>query len=323
MSAQPRPVVTKLEVYQITFHRKYHPDQGVRIGDIFPPIFPHIANYCRDCERQAQYNEGLAKSVQMGSLTINDNVIFGQVGVGSSDRENDVLDTASSTIVFRVERHHALVAPMYFYLEFPEDSFTGLLLCSRYGRSGFKTVFEYALKDIVKNKYEDYAMTIELFQSIKVIEQVLKERTQFQCIRILNPKFSSDRADQLRRLIGETEPIDEHYDIEIQLRPRNKLRRLPLIERLRNTDDYAIALTDNADNEEVLVRVTIPGTTKTFNVAKPGQASTTFDISEKVELGPDRYPTMLSVHAAASDLAKFARDAIITQETGRRPEDAE
>ena len=307
-----------LSIYRITVNRRNEPDKLLPLDcldndvDLLSVIDGMLTRWHSDRYHHStsQYN-GPLRDRRVARIRQNTDGSFshhrlgryisGIVESGSYGTEESIINTDSGEVRHRKQKDEAQMVPFYFCFHIPANSKSGYLVLERIGNNGIFTMMSEAIGQEVmcKVSYRSVIKT-EPF----VIDDILNNNIS----SIINPRKVFLRGVKhsafsgglpLETLAGNSVSAEIVLSVSPQHTSPIRSLLLDLIGRYRKRQPLVV---DNIECSDVAFQVKIGNKTRKVSVARLDMLGTCMDVTYKVEIENDGYPSYESLHREACRL---------------------
>ncbi|MDZ8070641.1 MAG: hypothetical protein RMY64_34375 [Nostoc sp. DedQUE08] len=188
----------------------------------------------------------------------------------------------------------------------PKDTNEGILLLQRTGKHGIRTHFGIFLDKYFSDNFPGFSVEINTLVQEEIIKRIIYGGTikKLRCVKYQAPLDRVDGLDEGHEEIP--------HNMEIVL-SANKIPFLGKIQNFFNSKGSVKSLIElrdfNFDYDTVKVDVDLDGSLITFDLGCLQRAKAYYDISDKVVIDSDDYPTFQSIQT----IAKIYLQEVINQ----------
>lgn len=243
--------------------------------------------------------------------------IAGLWTVGEGGTERPVLDLVTHKVTGLLGKNQASLEPFFFDLHLEDGSKTGILLVQTAGISGIKTQLTVDFHDYFRGArgLEDLLLQIVPLADMGALKEFSKGALMTDVVLVNSGASQASRQTLQGARIGDV-ALDKGDSITVRI---HKKKGFPMaafsaakqvLSGERSADQFAL-VPGIKDADDVLVKLSRNGRTRTFSLRKPDESLCRWDISEEVELGKDGHPTFNSLMAASSHVYLEARKILV------------
>jgi hypothetical protein len=228
--------------------------------------------------------------------------ISGLIKSGDYGIETDLININSNEITYHRQKNETEPRPFYFLVYIPKNTTIGILLLERNGIYGVKTVFYNYFKSYFEKQFPQFIFSLDLLTPTDLIENVLKEG-RFTKIRFIKEGIPNNFEDVISNSRGNF-ILKGQFEQSITV-PRggflgNVADRILDVIHDRRTVKNMYEIPDDYDN--VKAEVEINGQYRTLDISNIERYRPNFNVTDKVELGTNGYPTFETINKAGFDL---------------------
>ena len=237
--------------------------------------------------------------------------ISGIIESGEYGTEEDGIDINTGKSTFRKKKTEALLKPFYFQFYIPENAVRAFLIVERIGVNGIMSIMKNAiLKDFSSKDCDDFVLNIAPLTLNKLVDKKMQQMSG-EAKKIILRKVHKEDLRVSRILGQQVEKAGITTDIVFNAAINKVFSFGNFLERIKtkyNKDTRLYEVDEDVSCSDVTFNVKINGQEKVFSLQNIQTLGMSVDITSKVKLGINSYPTYRSVHDEADEVLSYIRE---------------
>lgn len=318
-----------LSIYSITINKRRNREELQILSDFNggKDFYDYIAemlnvwklnNKTHEEENPIVLDEEESKAFRIGK-DVNGNFIMyhtgrsisGIIESGEYGTEEEGIDINTGKSSFKKKKTEALLKPFYFQFYIPQNAVRAFLIVERIGVNGIMSIMRNAILRYFSSKdCEDFVLNVNPLTINKLVDKKILQMSGEAKKVILRQV----RKDDLRvsKIFGQQiEDSGITTDIVYNAAINKVFSFGSFLERIKtkyNTATKLYEVDEDVSCGDIAFNVKIDGQDKVFSLMNIQTLGMSVDITGKVILGPNYYPTYRSVHKEADEVLSYIRE---------------
>jgi hypothetical protein len=243
--------------------------------------------------------------ISVSELTAKERRISGVIQSGLYGIQSKLIDIDTNNVVHERTTNQAEILPFYFLIDIPKGRNEGILILSRIGTYGIKTILSKFMEKHFLTNYSDFSILLKPLVPDQVVKQILFEG-RIKKLRFIKYQIPTDVIDG----------FDEgHEEISKNLEMSISASRLPIVGRLKGLFDGSRMVKNlfeiqdyGFDYDTIKVEVEMGGSNRIVNLGNWEKVRNYVNITDRVTLGNNGYPAFPSIESLALELNRSLSD---------------
>ena len=236
--------------------------------------------------------------------------ISGIIESGEYGTEEEGIDINTGKSTFKKKKTEALLKPFYFQFYIPQNAVRAFLIVERIGVNGILSIMRNAiLKYFSKTDCDDYVLNINPLTLNKLVDQKMRQMSGEAKKIILRQVRKDDR--RVSRILGQQEESGITTDIVYNAAINKVFSFGSFLARIKtqyNAETKLYEVDEEMSCGDIAFNIKIGGQDKVFSLMNIQTLGMSVDITGKVRLGANSYPTYGSVHKEADEILGYIRE---------------
>lgn len=195
------------------------------------------------------------------------------------------------------DQYHCLPYVFILYVN-PDEPDSIIFIAQSYRQYGFKEIFEDSFKNFVEGESTDTSVKFNFLSIATVFERNIQEGL-IKGLRFVKHGLHKSAENVLK---GDKNP-DSDYTVEMSIKSKSGFLGIKKDIKYDDASFIEQVKIDGFDYDEALADIIIAGRKRIINITKPLEFSTTYDITENVEIDPNtKLPNFNDVLVQALDI---------------------
>ncbi len=236
--------------------------------------------------------------------------ISGIIESGEYGTEEDGIDINTGKSTFKKKKTEALMKPFYFQFYIPKNAVRAFLIVERVGINGIMSILRNAILSYFSDKdCDDYVLNINPLTLNKLVD---KKMSQMSCEakKVILRHVNKDDLRVSKILGHQVNDAKISTDIVYNAAINTVFSFGSFLERIKtkyNVETKLYEVDKDISCGDIAFNVIIGGQPKVFSLQNIQTLGMSVDITKKIQLGENSYPTYHSVHKEADEVLSYIR----------------
>lgn len=234
--------------------------------------------------------------------------ISGIIESGEYGTEEDGIDINTGKSTFKKKKTEALLKPFYFQFYIPKNAVRAFLIVERIGVNGILSIMRNAILRFFSDKdFDDYVLNINPLTLNKLVDKKMSEMSG-EAKKVILRQVHKDDLGVSKILGHQVEDTKITTDIVFNAAINTVFSFGSFLERIKtkyNAETRLYEVDQDISCADIAFSVNIGGQPKLFSLLNIQTLGMSVDITNKVKLGENSYPTYHSVHKEADEVLSY------------------
>lgn len=236
--------------------------------------------------------------------------IGGIIESGEYGTEEEGIDINTGKSTFKKKKTEALLKPFYFQFYIPLNANRAFLIVERIGVNGILSIMRNAiLKYFSNTDCEDYVLNVNPLTLNKLVDKKMHQMSG-EAKKVILRQVRKDDL-KVSKILGEQDDSGITTDITYNAAINKVFSFGSFLERIKtkfNKETKLYEVDKDVSCGDIAFNVKIGGQERIFSLMNIQSLGMSVDITDKVQLGENSYPTYHSVHKEADEILSFIRE---------------
>jgi len=318
-----------LSIYSITINKRGDRDELLLLSDFNggKDLYDYLTsmlnvwklnNKTQKEENPIALDEDESKAFRIGKDAMGNYImhntgrsISGIIESGEYGTEEDGIDINTGKSTFKKKKTEALMKPFYFQFYIPKNAIRAFLIVERIGVNGIMSILRNAiLKSFSETDCDGFVFNINPLTLKKLVDKKIQQMSS-EAKKVIFRRVHKDDL-KVSKILGQ-QAEDKGITTDIVYNAAiNKFFSfgsfLTLMNTKYNKETNLYEVDKDLSCEDIALNVKIGGQDKVYSLQNTLSLGMSVDITDKVTLGPNSYPTYQSVHKEADEVLSYIRE---------------